>query len=79
MFLIVVLAIVGTVSVVVASAIQQSIGHGQLVENNHGAVSPLKRTVKGALVIASLTVAIFVPLLFVAWVAIGLMRHALGQ
>jgi hypothetical protein len=79
MFLIVVLVIVGGVSVVVARTIQQGIGHRQLIENNHGASSPSKRTAKAALMTASLTVAMFVPLLLVAYVAIGLVRHALGQ
>ena len=79
MFLIVVLAVVGGVSVVVARTIQQGIGHGTLVENNHGASPPSRRTARPALVMASLAVAIFIPLLLVAYVAIGLIRHALGQ
>ena len=79
MFLIVVLTIVGGVSVVVAHAIQQGIGHRQLVANNHGASSPSKRTATSALVMTSLAVAVFVPLLLVAYVAIGLVRHAFGQ
>ena len=79
MRLIVVLAIVGGVSAVVARTIQQGITHGTLTRNNHGDSSPSKRTAKPALVMASLTVAIFVPLLLVAYVAIGLIGHALGH
>jgi hypothetical protein len=79
MFLIVVLAIVGSVSAVVARTIQHGIGHRQLVENSQVASLPSQRTAKAALVTASLTVAISLPLLLVAYVAIGLVRHAVGQ
>lgn len=79
MILVVVLLIVGSVSVVVARTIVRGIGHRQLVESDLGASSPSHRTVTAAMTMASLTVGIFVPLFLVAYVAIGLMRHALGQ
>jgi hypothetical protein len=79
MFLIVVLVIVGGVSFVVARTIQHGIRQRQPIGNGHGSSSPSKRTTIGALTMTSLTVAVFVPLLFVAYVAIGLVRHALGQ
>jgi hypothetical protein len=78
MRLIVVLVIVGGVSAAIARTLQQTITHGTLIWDNHGALSPSKRAAKAALVLASVTVAIFVPLLFVAYVAIGLIGHALG-
>lgn len=79
MLLIVVLVIVGGVSFVVARTIQQGIGHGQLIGNATGASLRSKWTPRTALLTALLTVAMFVPLLFVAYVAIALVRHALGQ
>jgi phosphatidylglycerophosphate synthase len=79
MFLIIVLATVGCVSVVVARSIQQGIGHRQLIATNHGAMSPSQRKARATLVMVFLTAAIFLPLLLVAYVAIGLVRHAIGQ
>jgi hypothetical protein len=79
MFLIVVLVIVGCVSVVVARTIQHGIGRRQLVENSHRSPSPSKRSAKAGLMTALLTVTAFVPLLLVAYLAIALLRHVLGQ
>jgi hypothetical protein len=79
MFLIVALVIVGGVSFVVARTIQHGIGERQPIGNDHGSSSPSKRTAIGALTRTSLSVAVFVPLLFVAYVVIGFLRHVLGQ
>lgn len=79
MFLTVVLVVIGCVSVAVARRIRQGIGHRNLVEDCHGASLQSQWTARNAVVMASLIVAIFVPLLVVAYVAIGVMRHALGQ
>ncbi len=79
MFLIVVLVIVGGVSVAVARTIQHGIGQRQSIGIDHGSSSPPMRTAISALTTTSLTAGVFVPLWFVAYVAIGLVRHALGQ
>ena len=79
MFLIVVVVIVGSVSFVVARTIQSGVGQRQLVGSERGSASPPRRTANGVLMTTCLTVAVFVPLLFVAYVTIGLVRHALGQ
>jgi hypothetical protein len=79
MRLVVVLAIVGGLSLAAARTILQGFSHRTLIGNNHRVSSPSKRRAKPVLVMASLTVAIFVPLLLVAYVAIGLVLHALGQ
>ena len=78
MSLILVLAIVGGVSAVVAHTIQYGTSRRQLAEISHG-TTPSMRTAKSTLVTAALTPAVFLPLLLVAYVAIGLVRHALGQ
>jgi Fe2+ transport system protein B len=79
MFLIVGLVIVGCVSVVVSRTIQHGIDRRQLVENSYRSPSPSERSAKAGLMAALLTVAVFVPLLFVAYLAIALVRHVLGQ
>ena len=79
MFPTVVLVIVGCVSVVAARRIRQGIDHRNLVENCHGDPLQSQWTARTAVVMAPLIVAIFVPLLVVAYVAIGVVRHALGQ
>jgi hypothetical protein len=79
MFLILVLAIVGGVSVAVAHTIQHGTSRRQLAEMSHGTTSPSMRAAKFTLVTVSLTLAVFLPLLVVAYVAIGLVRRALGQ
>jgi hypothetical protein len=79
MVLIVVLVVVGGVSYGVARTIRHGVGQRQLVGSGHRSSWPSERTATGALKTASLTVAVFVPLLYVAYVAIALVRHALGQ
>jgi hypothetical protein len=75
MFLPLVLAIVGGVSLTASRAIQHGISNRQLARTGGGSPS----TAKSALIQASLGLAIFLPSLLVAYVAIGLVRHALGQ
>ena len=79
MFLIVVLVIVGCVSVAVARTTQRGIDRRQLVENSHRSASPSERSAKAGLMTALQTVAVSVSLLFVAYLAIALARHVLGQ
>jgi hypothetical protein len=79
MFLIVVLVPVGGVSVVVARTIQHGIRSRQLIGDGHGSAPPSRHTAPGALMTASLAVAVFVPLILVAYVGAAVVRHALGQ
>jgi hypothetical protein len=79
MFLIVVLVLVGGVSFVAACMLRHGSGQKQPIGNDPGFSLRSKWTAIGALTTTSLTVAVFIPLLFVAYVAIGLVRHALGQ
>ena len=79
MFLVVVLLIVGSVSFVVVRTIQRRNGQRHLVGNMHSASMPLGRAAMGALMTTSLTVAVFVPLMVIAYVSIALVRLALGQ
>ena len=79
MFLVVVLAIVGGASFFAARTIQQGIGHRHLIGNAPGASLRSKWTPRTAPLTALLTVAMFVPLLFVTYEALALVEHALGQ
>jgi hypothetical protein len=79
MFLVVVLTIVGSASFFAARTIQRAIGHRQLIANAPGASLRSKWTPTSALLKALLTVAIFVPLLFVTYEVLALVEHALGQ
>lgn len=75
MFLLLVLAIVGGLSLAASRAVQHGLGHGQLARTGGGSSS----TARSALVQASVSLVIFLPSLLVAYIAIGLVRHALGQ
>lgn len=66
------LAVVGYLSVVGARTIQRRIAHGPPVVNATMTHRRL-RTARSSLVMATLTVAIFVPLFLVAYIAIGLL------
>lgn len=79
MFLAVVLAIVGGGSYVAARTTLQHVGHRQLIGTTPGARVPSKRAPRTALLTAVLTVAIFVPLLFVTYEVLALAEHALGR
>jgi len=78
-FLTIVLVIVGGVSFLVARTVRYGIGHGRLIGNDNGSSSPSRRTAIGTLMTISLTLAVFVPMWFVSYVAIALVGHALGQ
>jgi hypothetical protein len=80
MFPVVVLMIVGGVSFFAARTIQQGIDHRHLIGNAPvGAPLRSKWTPRTALLTALLTVAMFVPLLFVTYEALALVEHGLGQ
>jgi len=79
MFLVVVLVIVGGVSLVVARTIRHEFEQSHLIGIGHGGSLPPRRMPVGALMTASLTSAVFVPLLFIAYMAIASVRHAIGQ
>jgi hypothetical protein len=79
MVLVVVLAIVGGASFFAARTIEHAIGHRQFVANAPGASLRSKWTPTSILLTALLTMAIFVPLLFVTYEVLALVEHALGQ
>jgi hypothetical protein len=79
MFLVVVLAIVAGGSFFVARTIQRGIVHRHLIGNAPGASLRSNWTPRTALLTALLTVALFVPGLFLMYEGVALVRHALGQ
>jgi hypothetical protein len=66
------LVVVGGVSLVASGALEHGVGHRQLAPSN----GETRSTVKSAVVRVSLAVAIFIPMLWVAYIAIGLVRQS---
>lgn len=74
MFLILVLVNVGAASVGIARTICR-----RLAEDDHGTARSLAPSARSRLVTVSLALGVFVPLLLVTYLAIGLVRHAVGR
>ena len=66
------------VSVFAARTIQYGIGQRHLIGNAPGVSSRSRRTPRTSLVGALLSVAVFVPLLFITYEALALVEHTLG-